>query len=519
MITTEERKYLINSMKQLLTNYLYDPTDSALDAIVDEWCRKKGGLIEAFKKHPNYLPGKFMIVLDHEFEREIDKDVCDEFSSWIRSIELERREYLPKEILSKLFSYETLDWKTRYFFLNLRCYAERCISEGTAKYLSDAIPKIHAHTGEKMSRVVNRICHYLRYDKADGYNKIYAKFADSLSPKTIKRRTILSLNPLDYLTMSFGNSWASCHTIDKTNIRNTPNSYSGQYSSGTISYMLDGSSMVMYTVDISYDGNEYWSRPKINRQMFHWGEDKLIQSRLYPQDNDGLNSLYIPYRNIVQEIMAKIFNFKNSWILKKGCSTIEDWVATQGTHYADYECFDSCNMSIVKGSNNARRITIGAEPICVVCGHRHETYDNVSCCGGGGLYHCANCGFEVYEHDAILIDGEYYCEDCVSVCSNCGQMHHDVVYVGSIQGYVCRDCLMERFAYCEYCHHYHPKNEINYLDDMGIQICDSCYDDAVAQCERCGENYFIDNLYCFDGKYYDYTCFMKLIEEKEREGN
>ena len=48
-----------------------------------------------------------------------------------------------------------------------------------------------------------------------GWNYWRAKVGDAISPNKITRHTIISCNLVDYLTMSFGNSWASCHTIDK----------------------------------------------------------------------------------------------------------------------------------------------------------------------------------------------------------------------------------------------------------------------------------------------------------------
>lgn len=479
MITTEERKYLIVNMKYLLETYLYDYTDAALDSIIDEWADKKGGLIEAFKKHPNYQPGKFMIAFDFDCERSIDMKEVLEFSSWIRSIKRERREYLPKEILDRTKPYEDLAESIERFLLSLNRYADRCLSDRTAKKLDEIIPEIHPHSGEKTSRVVNRICHYLKYDEADGYNKAFASYSDALSPKTIKRHLILSINPLDYLTMSFGNSWASCHTIDKTNIRDMPNSYSGAYSSGTMSYMFDKVSMVMYTVDISYEGTEYWDQPKINRQMFHYGEEKLVQGRLYPQDNDGLNSFYTPYRNIAQNIVSTIFEFPNSWILKRGVKHIDSFTDTDGTHYADYLNFNSCNISILKGSENKELVEIGSYPICPVCGEYHLAQNNISCCGGGGVYYCADCGDEIDIEDAYEINGKYYCGDCVSECDHCGCYHHNLEYVRSIDGYVCSDCLENYFTECEYCGRYHLTRNMECHN--GSYVCDDCYERIIEE--------------------------------------
>ena len=71
MLTQSERNYLVDSMADLLADYDYEYTYDALYDIVDEWASQKEVLIEAFKKHPNYIEGKFMIAFDADFERTI----------------------------------------------------------------------------------------------------------------------------------------------------------------------------------------------------------------------------------------------------------------------------------------------------------------------------------------------------------------------------------------------------------------------------------------------------------------
>jgi hypothetical protein len=83
IITAKEREYLLSSMEALLEEYDYTYRTSSLEAIIDEWERQKGVLIEAFKKHPNYVEGKFMIAFDADFDRGINKRGSYQFSNWI----------------------------------------------------------------------------------------------------------------------------------------------------------------------------------------------------------------------------------------------------------------------------------------------------------------------------------------------------------------------------------------------------------------------------------------------------
>lgn len=515
MLTQSERNYLIDSMENLLGEYGYDYKIDSLNHIIDTWESEKGVLIEAFKKHPNYIEGKFMIAFDTDYERRIDRNASHTFGTWIVWTAMsERRHTCPKAVEGSYhygFSYDVY-----CFFEYLRNYAERCISENTAAYLNGLFTELHFHAGQKTSRVVNKICCYLGLDKVDGYNREFAKYADSLSPMTIKRHTILSLNPLDYLTMSFGNSWASCHTIDKENRRNMPNNYSGCYSSGTISYMLDPSSMVLYTVDASYNGTEYWKQPKINRQMFHYGEEKLVQARLYPQDCDGDDGAYTPYRNIVQEIISTIFGFPNLWTLKRGTGEANYYIRSYGTHYRDYQHYSNCTISRIKGSENENTFAVGSNPICVNCGHTHSVETNIDCCH---TRRCADCGRVIDdEDDEYWVDDECYCRDCVEYCEYCEEYtHNETTYVRNY-GYVCDHCL-ENFTYCECCGAYVRDDDSVYIDSEDRYVCDDCRDMYYTYCEDCGEYFANDDMHCYGDLMLCEDCYDARVDAENEDDN
>lgn len=512
MLSTSEKNYLQTSMEDLLEEYNYEYSSSAVEIILDEWARQKAGFIEAFKKHPNYVEGKFMIAFDADYERKIDRRASNHFGSWILDVAARELKGTYPEAVSGNWHYG-LNISVYDFFTYLYTYAERCISGSSARYLSEIFKELHFHEGQKTSRVVNKICQYLGFDKVEGYNREFAKYADSLSPITIKRHTILSINPLDYLTMSFGNSWASCHTIDRDNKRGMPNSYSGCYSSGTVSYMLDGTSMVLYTVDATYEGNEYWNEPKINRQMFHYGEEKLVQSRLYPQDNDGDESVYVPYRNIVQDIIATIFDFPNLWTLSKGTSAVCGYINDLGTNYPDYRHFSNVTLSRIKGSENNNSINVGAKPICVGCGERHWTRENIDCCN---TYKCSDCGGSIEDEDDIIwIDGDPYCRDCCYWCEYCEEYHHGESHYVRNYGYVCEYCLERHFSYCECCGEYVREDDMYWIECEEQYVCEDCLGNHYSYCDDCGEYFPDEDMNEYDGYTLCNNCYNERIEQDE----
>lgn len=482
------KNYLINSMETLLDEYDYEYNTDVLETIIDEWYRQKAGLIELFKKHPNYIEGQYMIAFDTDYFREVNHPALHNFSYWLMERVVSMVGTLPEEIdRQRMAEHCGYLPSELYDFLDaLYRVADRTISEELCAKLERMAPAIHPHVGQKTSRVMNKLFTYLGYSKHPEYNREFAKYADALNPLTIKRHTILSLNPLDYLTMSFGNSWASCHTIDKENKRDMPNSYEGQYSSGTMSYMLDPSSMVFYTVDKAYDGTEYWTQPKINRQMFHYAEDKLVQGRLYPQDNDGYKDEYTGYRNLVQEIMAQILGVPNLWTLRIGTSAASQYVYSRGTHYTDYCYYSNCSLSTLKGSENESYIDVGAEPICIECGCRHDRGDNINHCAGRET--CACCGNTIYDADDVYwVHDDPYCGSCAHYCDHCGEYFvGDGTWIESERRYVCDRCL-EDYIYCDECEKYHHEENVTYVESEDRYVCDECLSENFTVCRRCGE--------------------------------
>jgi hypothetical protein len=220
--------------------------------------------------------------------------------------------------------------------------------------------------GMKTSRAFNRLCAKFNVDKAPAYNKLFAQYADMVSGLKRKLKFYISVNPLDYLTMSFGNSWSSCQTIDKKNKRNMPNSYQGMHCGGVLSYMLDGASFITYAHN---KATEDYEEGKIYRNMFHFGGGTLVQGRIYPQGNDGATDLYKTFRRFMQIELTKMLGLNaDAWV--KSSNSCGHNVSSYGVHYRDYTTFGGCNVSYPREMPNAVHnvIVVGHERICPKCG-------------------------------------------------------------------------------------------------------------------------------------------------------
>lgn len=104
---------------------------------------------------------------------------------------------------------------------------------------------------------------------------------------------------------------------------------------------------------------------------------------------------------------------------------------------------------------------------------------------------CSKCGKEMDRYDAIMIEGEFLCEDC----------------------------LEENYAYCEYHNDYEPKDEVSHVisyNGVGYYMCKYGMDEYFRVCYDCG------HLVPYDEARYDYddeeylcpTCYQ---ERKDNE--
>lgn len=297
----------------------------------------------------------------------------------------------------------------------------------------------------------------------NGWNGRFAKFADGINPYTIRRHTIISTNPVDYLLASNGTSWISCHHLCREDM-DRPGSYNAMCSGGASGYMNDHSTVVMYMIDESYDGNDFMFVPKERRCLFHIGEDKMIQGRVYPDGRDGGElGASEQMRTIMQTILADCLGVPNLWKVETGTSNIYPHKVTEGENYEDYCHYDDCTISFLKGNNseyviNRTKIRIGADATCPVCGEKHNLrgwlycgehthYYNKRDCdnaqymvkvieGSEENLHCCKCDTLVHRDDAIRdmdTDMYYCCAECaeadnVYYCFNTDNYHSRRVY-------------------------------------------------------------------------------------------
>lgn len=533
---------------ELLAEYDYNPTYRAVNRIYRENIREKGWLYDLFRRSPFYN-GNGQIVLPKQLMlRTINKADILKFFDWAGIEAINREEGKYRDLVMRL-QYIAETTKTGI--------VDEDDEEVVKIICEDYNLKFRPAVGQKWSRVISKIAREIGFDKITnimtvviggeerkkdyGWNYQFALFADAINPQEVEKTFVISVNPIDFWTMSFGNSWASCHTIDKSGKRRKGNSsnYGGCYSGGTESYMLDDSSIITYYVDDDED-EPYEMRDKIKRCVFYVGEDKLIQSRVYPDGRDGGDEgLPKVMREIVQYTFSQLLDTPNLWENKKGTEECTANILSYGVHYRDYECYDDCNVSYLRrinGNLNHKRISVGANPICPCCGEEHESEDWITCLSCREEEICSRCGesidpdYAVYcpdnnnyycDQDCANDDDVYYCEDDERwhTIDNCERDEgNGYYYYYTDDGYYCEgdwyhsfDAASDAGYYCE------DEGEFRYHaeeteDEYYVNDTDNCDLETL-------DGYFFYYRHNFNGEYTEDTNeAVNDVDQAEKDG-
>lgn len=426
-------------------------------------------------------------------------------------------------------------------------FIDETLSKSGEERLNGLIPELKVAKGQKVSRVIGKFCKLYEFDKIkitetvtepvrnedgsprhgrDGqtilhsveksicpYEREFAKLSDALSPKVVTQPFIISLNPVDYLTMSFGNSWCSCHTIDTKNIRGIGNGYSGSNALGTMSYLLDKVSIITYTIGDKKEGEEFEFIPKIERCMFHYEAGKILQARVYPQELDsGGDSVYTRFRNTVLSELSTCFGISDAWetVDKEYVSSYVKTVENS-SHYTDYTNNSNVNISAPIGFYLQEGfINIGHISYCLTCGREKDnsSKSRLSCCFDnsketkksfeetkkkrvasktttattGQVHTCPVCNQVINSgSNSRVINGQHYHEHCTFYCAAHEEYEPTNLDSYGINGLgiVCEAGLDEvDYNVCEECGEYTTAELIEDEDEDGdsILVCRNCYD-------------------------------------------
>lgn len=420
------------------------------------WRENKAGLIDILRRHPNWNEKELAVVFRvTESRPEIDRMKVDEakFSMMelSRHIDLTPEE---REDFEAAFEAVTVDYAA-------------VPNESRLEVIQDR-GGIKCAQGQKASRIINRLCKRFNFDQYQErvishggeqrtvapYNSVFAQLADALNPMEINKTAVLSVHPCDFLEMSNrDNPWHSCHCLAD-----------GAFMAGCQSYMGDGVSMIFYTVDEDVT-DDFYTHRKLTREIFCFKGGVLLQSRLYPNDNEELRK---QYRKLVQGTLAACMGLSNLWRVDKEPKCVEWsregghrellWTTNKDSlHYADY----NNGYAIAAYPRDLEDavfpdIVIGSPSLCPCCGEKNENHSSLYCGNCRLTAVCAVCGEEVHHGQYHYAEGKFYCQNCLHQCRRCRSFFTEDIHYG-------------------YSH-----------DGQLEELCQSCYEGKIQTCEVCG---------------------------------
>ena len=517
---------LVPTIVDFTREYGHKAEQNGTEIFANACLTSKANLMEHLRKSAYWDEEQMAIILKSEYSRDFDSNLIDGFQGWLLMLTNQRAEKCPTNVIYKKLSEKRWYWKHQYniyyyegndydallkqgeaFTEWLECCEEirkipgknwcgsvvdydlyeeldkidtlkeiigtlkerqsQFITEETEAIVHKRFPEAKCVVGQKCSKVINAIGKMLGLHAEPDWNREFAKVADGFNPLRYETYTIVSVNPLDFLTMSFGHSWASCQTIDIDNIRpdNGENHYHGMYCSGTTSLAEDEYTVVLYTVSSDYDNpTEMWKADKLRRCLFYISDNGEIlgQSRVYPDGRDGGDAgIASQFRTIMQDIVAQCWNIPNMWTIRKSGS-VNPFLKKdcEATYYADFQKYTDVNVSLNKEFSEFTPIYIGKAPICLCCGKKHSVTDRLTCKECAGIKQCAECGcdFDLDEDNYVYDEytGNYYCSE------SCAR-DRDVHYIENADHWT-----SDPNTFCDWC------NGLYYYDSE----CEVCANDG-----------------------------------------
>lgn len=203
----------------------------------------------------------------------------------------------------------------------------------------------------------------------------------------VKGRIVISIDPNDFLTMSFNQSgWQSCHTIAHGGEARDW----GEFVGGIFSYIEDKHTAISFR----HNGKKVEfpiGKAKIQDYSKNWREllyidpktNAFVASRQYPSYNEEISK---NVRDLLETQISNQRKIANSWkaITSESSSYFENYLTDEigSLQYNDMLNGFRGKMIYNKELNNLENVemVIGTHPICPVCGENHIDENNRPMC-------------------------------------------------------------------------------------------------------------------------------------------
>jgi hypothetical protein len=255
----------------------------------------------------------------------------------------------------------------------------------------------------------------------DGFEAFRIRHSQILNQKRLKGDLHLSIHPLDYMTMSDNNcDWSSCMSWIEE----------GCYRQGTVEMMNSAKVVVAYltsSTPMEING-EKWNNKKW-RQLFIITPEAILNVKGYPYRNDFLTAEVLKWLKELAEkanigtYCDNIIKYDHGHEFKTDLYSYDVVVRTYTNRmYNDFNCdqfgFFTTDKDLFDGGY--LKINYSGPSECMSCGSTDCDFSSeefLNCLDCYSPKRCSECGEPLGEDDGWLIDGEWFCEDCLdSAC-------------------------------------------------------------------------------------------------------
>lgn len=325
-------------------------------------------VVEEYLQRWAYAKYEFYLLFNRELS--ISKDIDLE-------VTIEEMKVLKRDLANEFPKYGTYVYNmpTQYFITNeMNDLYDSCFRFAQQFY---------SGKGMKLSKFFSQFLQDPQFD---------IELSKVMQNKRVLGTVFLSIDPYDYLTSSLNqHGWKSCHRIT-----------SGEYGTGSLSYMLDETTIVSYRAkkdkefNYNYWGIKFKGNSKLHRQLVYFDKKScsIIFGRQYPNDNEQLSK---EIRFLLEERVSEYLGVENQWKVFKDKydGTFTDVCKL---HYSDVK--NDFGFKFARLSNSRKDVAdwqVGSELPCL--------------CGCGNFVDRANeralCNSCLDDH----YDDDDYCDD------------------------------------------------------------------------------------------------------------
>ena len=477
---------LTNEDRTKIENYisLYGASDHfiGIDAWLESWAKNKIKLYKLLGNNLIYKVPYTYEMSDSELSRDLehfyDKEhFPNDWYDWLDA--MYDKCYIPRDQREAIGN-----------ILWIQTFVNNKIPNKIKFRLPSAKKELQLQAGTKPMKAISQLLSYAKQNSPfdNETDILFAKAEESFksfqtnhsvlfTTRTVHGNMVLSIHPLDFMTMSDNNStWQSCMSWKEQ----------GCYHTGTIEMMNSNNVVCCYLegrtsfdfrkeTDENIDPNYLWNNKKW-RQLLYVTKDIIVTGKPYPYVNDELSKALL--------LEAKKLAKRNlNWVYSFGIERYQDMKYINSMYSMDrarewIKCGQTTKHNILfdtKGMYNDMLNDSHTRYWCV-----RNKVDHTKIISYSGKAPCLCCGQTILEFD------------------DCAEDYND--RYSNVDSAVCYKCERKYFncTICDYTnpmrkHYKYYKSEYDRVNDNYSLICENCFKEKVAECPCCGKPFFVES--------------------------